>query len=160
MNTERAAIILKLALAGAALLAGAGIGYYFGLFLPHQIALRDAHLQAEQEARSIARVRLEQARGARAVKAQAQYRQCLADADLAYQGHWNTSCRAQHDADTLARADCMDDWFTTKTGCQSRHPVRPATHCALPALLANGFVADRDRRKDACQQEMQAAIAR
>lgn len=159
MTPERAAVVLKLALAAAALLAGSGVGYYFGLFLPHQARMTAAASGADQRVQDAAGAAAERARAIRAEDAQSRYRQCLAAADLVYQGRWNTSCRTQHDADAAAFEDCMDDWFTTRSGCERRHPIRAPQHCALPAPLAAGFVADRNRAKDVCLQEMQAALA-
>ncbi|WP_091142699.1 hypothetical protein [Novosphingobium sp. CF614] len=148
--------VLKLSLALAALLAGGGIGFYYGIFLPSQEVRRQARELADKEAAAAAAssALAEQARRQQA--AQAEYEDCVNFAELSYKQRWAQSCQNLHDADQSAYEDCADDVFSTEAGCRAKHPIRPEHDCALPAQVAQGLTGARDQRKAECLGRLQA----
>ncbi|KHK89578.1 hypothetical protein [Novosphingobium malaysiense] len=162
--------ILKLALALAILLAGGGVGFYYGIFLPSQDIRRQTQAMAERRSKSEAQSRalVEQARreadlakrnAERAKAAQREYNDCIGFAELSYKRRWAGSCRTLHDADVAAFEDCADNLFSTDRGCRAKHPIRPANDCALPARMAHELTSARDKRKRECLAKLQAVQA-
>lgn len=156
--------VLKASLAAAALLAGAGVGYYYGVFLPGQASRQEARMLAEQEARqkqedfqAKAQAREQEEQSRRQQAAQQEYQDCLNFAELSYKQRWTASCRAQHDADVAALADCADNLFATEEGCQAKVPVRPERDCALPGRTAQSYSDAREQRKAECLARFQSA---
>ncbi|MCJ2182265.1 hypothetical protein MTR62_06060 [Novosphingobium sp. 1949] len=154
---KHADALLKLALALAALLAGGGVGFYYGIYLPAQdVRSRSEELVRQQ---SQAREQTDQlaARARREEAAQTVFQDCVSTADLTYKSHWTAACRAQHDADVAAYEDCADDFFSTEAGCHRKHPIRPERDCALTTQLAERLVAERQGARQQCQAALQAA---
>ncbi|KQM21788.1 hypothetical protein [Novosphingobium sp. Leaf2] len=154
---ERADPILKLCLALAVLLAGAGIGYYYGIYLPTQDVRRQRlemtakqDREAQQALALARRVQREQA-------AQADYAQCMGLAESGYRQRWTQACQSMHDADQSAFEDCADDLFSTRSGCLAKHPIRPAQDCALPAQAARSLSDARDQRRAQCTAQLETA---
>jgi hypothetical protein len=155
--------VLKLSLAAGVLLAGAGVGYYFGIFLPaqaiHETLDAGTRHQVDSTDRSadLERARLadEQKRAA----AQQRYEGCVATANLAYQERWSSGCRAQNQRQQAAYDDCADDLFSTREGCARKYPVEPERGCALPVQISSRLVADRDAARAQCLGELQGGYA-
>lgn len=158
---ERAGAILKLSCAVAVLMAGSGVGYYYGIFLPGHIRAQDAARQADAQAAEKARRTAEARAAAEAAKreqaARLEYQDCLNFAELQYKNRWATSCRSMHRSDVADFEDCLDDFFSTEESCRRRHPIRPERGCALPAQVAASLTDDRDRAKDQCLGKLQAS---
>ncbi|GGY92139.1 hypothetical protein [Novosphingobium colocasiae] len=148
--------VLKLSLAVAAVLAGSGIGYYYGVFLPDQA--REAGRRADAAATAQADARQQAARDQASAEQgrQQAYQDCVNLAELGYRNRWNTSCRAQRQRDLAALADCEDDFFRTKAGCAQDFPVRSGRDCELPGDAAAAYAADLDREKAVCAQSLQS----
>lgn len=156
--------ILKLSLAAGALLAGAGVGYYFGVFLPAQ-AIHETMAGAEGDDRRAVIVdreavleRAVKAEEARKEAARQRYQSCLDSADLGFRGRWTAACRAQHARQQAAFDDCADDWFSTQEGCARKYPVQPEHGCTLPTGIGNPIVATRDAAKAQCLGEFQGGL--
>ncbi len=155
--------ILKLSLAAGALLGGAGVGYYFGVFLPAQ-AIRetlDAGTQRQAQAVDNTAV-IERAQAAELRRREAErqrYQVCVSTADGTYQSRWTAACRAQHTRQRAAFEDCADDWFASRESCARKFPVEPEHGCALPLSLSNRLAADRDATRAQCMAEMQGGVA-
>ncbi|MEW9854870.1 hypothetical protein [Novosphingobium sp. M1R2S20] len=151
--------VLKLSIAAGALLAGAGVGYYYGIFLPAESIHRT--LEAGQERQAAAadqRAALERARmleTRRREAAQQRYEVCLAAAETAYRSRWTSGCRTQHIRQRAAYEDCADDWFRTRDACRRDFPVEPERGCALPALISSRLAAARDSARTQCLGELQ-----
>ena len=157
--SERTDTVLKLSLALAALLAGGGVGFYYGIFLPSQEVRRQAQEMAEKQAAADERKHALAAQAQRVAAARVQYDQCLALAETSYRDRWTQSCRVLHDADQSGLDDCADDLLSSESGCRAEHPVRPAQDCALPAAMARELTQARDARKGECSAQLQAAQA-
>lgn len=148
--------ILKIALALAALLAGAGVGYYYGIYLPAQDVRRQTREMTERQEKAQAETRALAERARREAAAQTEYQDCQNFAELSYKQRWNLSCRSLHDADQSAFEDCADDLFSTDSGCLAKNPIRPAQDCALPAQVAQSLSQARDDRKAQCAARLEA----
>ncbi|WP_260926263.1 hypothetical protein [Novosphingobium sp. 9] len=153
--------ILKLSLAAAALMAGAGIGGYYGLYLPLHTQSVEAQAAARQadadKAQDKAAHDAAVAEAKRKVAAQTGYDDCVNMAGLAYRNRWNASCRAMRQSDIEAYQDCRDNWFSSDAKCQRKHPVRPAMDCDLPADVAAAYADDLDKAKAQCLGTLQGA---
>lgn len=155
--------VLKLGLAAGALMGGAGVGYYFGVFLPAQ-AIRETldagtrqQVQAADNTAALERARAAELRRREAERQR--YQVCVSTADGTYQSRWTAACRAQHIRQQAAFDDCADDWFTSRERCAARFPVEPEHGCALPLALSNRLATDRDAARTQCLGEMQGGAA-
>ena len=155
--SQRADSVLKYALALAALMAGGGVGFYYGIYLPSQDIRRQSedmarrHVEAKANSDALAeRARREQA-------AQTAYEDCTSTADLAYKNHWTAVCRAQNAADVAEYEDCADDLFSTDEGCREKHPIRPERDCALSPQAADRLVEERNTARQQCLGTLRAA---
>lgn len=159
----RADAVLKLSLAAGALLAGAGIGYYFGVFLPAQAIRETVDSTSRRDVEAVDRSEeIERARQAEVQAREAarqRYQACVAAAQTTYSARWTAACRAQHVRQVAAYDDCADDLFSTREGCARKHPVEPEHGCALPLSISNRLVADRDAARSQCLGEMQGGVA-
>jgi hypothetical protein len=160
---KHANAILKIALAMSALVAGGGVGFYYGIFLPAQDIrrqtqeMRDRKATADKEAHALAeQARRVEDQAKRMQAAQTAYDDCVNFAELSYKRRWAQSCQSLHDADIAAFEDCADDLFSTDSGCRAKHPIRPASDCALPSGMARGLSEARDTRKAQCLSKLQA----
>lgn len=157
---SRADTILRLSLALAVLMAGAGVGYYFGIVLPARAEREDARLLAAEQARDEAEAKARKDAARKEEAARTAYQDCLNFADLGYRNRWTAACRGQHLADIAEYQDCLDDLFSTREGCMRAHPVRAERDCNLPEPLARTLAEDRDRNKALCSGNSQAGQAR
>lgn len=148
--------VVKLALALAAVLAGSGVGYYYGIFLPDQT--RAAQERADNAAKAQVEAERKAARDQKRIEQDRQqaYQDCVSMAELDYRNRWNASCRSQQLRDRAELADCRDDFFRTEAGCAQDHPVRAARDCELPGGAAAAYADDLDRAKAACLQTLHA----
>lgn len=155
--------VLKLSLAAGALLAGAGVGYYFGVFLPAQAIHETVESGTQRQASAIDRtVELERARQAELQQREAarqRYQACVGVAQTTYSARWTAACRAQHERQQAAYDDCADDLFSTRDGCARKFPVDPEHGCALPLVISNRLVSDRDAARSQCLGEMGGGAA-
>ncbi|VWX53659.1 hypothetical protein [Novosphingobium sp. 9U] len=151
--------VLKLSLAAGALLAGGGVGYYFGVFLPAQAIHETVESGTQRQAAAIDRsADIERARRAEQQQREAareRYQACVGAAQTTYSARWTAACRAQHDRQEAAYEDCADDLFSTREGCARKYPVEPEHGCALPLSISNRLVSDRDAARSQCLGEMQ-----
>lgn len=154
---------LKYSLAGAVLLAGAGVGYYFGIFLPAQAIHETLDTGTRQQVESTDRTAdLERARLAetqRREAAQQRYQACVGAANATYSARWNSGCRAQNARQQAAYDDCADDLFSTREGCARKFPIEPQQGCALPVQISGRLVADRDAARAQCLGELQGGYS-
>ncbi|MBB4858004.1 hypothetical protein HNO88_001318 [Novosphingobium chloroacetimidivorans] len=155
--------VLKLSLAAGALLAGAGVGYYFGVFLPAQAIHESVESGTREQTSAVDRTaQLERARRAEQQAreaARSRYQACVGAAQTSYSARWTAACRAQHQRQEAAYEDCADDLFSTREGCARKFPVEPEHGCALPLAISNRLVSDRDAARSQCLGEMQGGLA-
>ncbi|MBH0111398.1 hypothetical protein I5E68_00345 [Novosphingobium sp. YJ-S2-02] len=162
MSGSRVDTVLKLSLSLAALLAGGGVGFYYGIYLPSQDLHRQTQEMVEQQDSARVQTKALADRARREKAAQVAYEDCNNAAELTYKNHWAAACRAQHAADVAAFEDCADNLFATEKGCLRDHPIRPERECALTTRLADRLVEERDGARQECVgrlREMQAASA-
>lgn len=152
--------VLKLSLAAGVLLAGSGVGYYFGIFLPTQAIHETLNKNTSRDAGEAARLaQTERAEEQKREAAQQRYDGCLASANLAYQERWASGCRAQNQRQQAAFEDCADDLFSTREGCAGKFPIQPIRGCSLPVPISNRLTADRDAARAQCLGELQGGYA-
>lgn len=157
--------VLKLSLAAGALMGGAGVGYYFGVFLPAEAiretvsagTARQARSQADDNSAAIERAQVAEARRREAERQR--YEVCLSAASGTYQSRWAAACRTQHARQVAAFEDCADDWFASRSRCARKFPIEPEHGCALPISVSNRLAADRDAARTQCLGEMQGGTA-
>jgi hypothetical protein len=155
---DRADSILKLALSVAALCLGAGVGYYYGIFLPAQADASAARLEAaEKEKQAEARRTAERIEKASA-DARIRYSECLIAASADYNTRWQSSCRSLNASDTKARRDCVSRG-STEEYCSTIINVRPASDCSLPTETADSYDAGHKDAKQLCMDELKASQA-
>ena len=147
---KHADTIFKLSLAVAALIAGLGVGYYYGIVLPARAEREEQRLLAAEQARGEAEAKARKEAARKQEAARTAYQDCLNFADLGYRNRWTAACRGQHLADIAEYQDCLDDLFSTREGCMRAHPVRAERDCNLPEPLARTLAEDRDRNKAQC----------
>jgi hypothetical protein len=160
---SRVDTVLKLSLAAGALLAGSGVGYYYGVFLPaqaiHETLDQGTRHQDQTTDRDAERERAQQAEAQAREAAQQRYQACVGTADTTYSARWTAACRTQHAQQQAAYDDCADDLFSTREGCARKYPVEPEHGCALPLSVSNRLVSDRDAARAQCLGEMQGGYA-
>ena len=149
--------ILKLSLALAALMAGGGVGFYYGIYLPSQDIRRQGEDMAARQTQAAEQTKALAAQARREQQAQLAFEDCNSAAELTYKNHWASACRAQHAADVAQYEDCADDFFASDEGCRRRHPIRPERGCALPSQLADRLTAERQDARQQCLGQLQAA---
>ncbi|MEJ2409758.1 MAG: hypothetical protein P8Y48_10595 [Novosphingobium sp.] len=154
--SRHADTILKLSLALGALLAGSGVGFYYGIYLPSQDLRHQTEAMTEKQAVANRRTQALVEQAKRVQAAQVAYDDCVNFAELSYKQRWTRSCQSLHDADQAAYEDCADDWFSTESGCRAKHPVRPVRDCVLPGQVAQDIAGARDKRKAECLAKLQA----
>ena len=151
--------VLKLSLAAAVLLAGTGVGYYFGIFLPaqaiHETLDTGTKRQIESTDRTADLERAQLVETQRREAAQQRYQACIGTANMTYSARWTSGCRAQHERQQAAYDDCADDLFSTRDGCARKFPVEPEQGCALPVQISGRLVSDRDAARAQCLGELQ-----
>jgi hypothetical protein len=155
--------VLKLSLAAGVLLAGAGVGYYFGIFLPaqaiHETLDTGTKRQIENTDHTADLERARLAEEQRREASQQRYQACMSTADTAYRTRWASGCRVQHERQQAAYDDCADDLFSTREGCARKFPVEPEQGCALPVQISGRLVSDRDAARSQCLGELQGGYA-
>lgn len=155
---DRADAILKLCAALAILIAGCGVGYYYGIFLPNHAESQAArHEASAEQARREARSRAEAEQARRQQTARVEYEDCVNFAELSYKNRWAASCRAMRENDIAEFEDCLDDLFATEESCRLHHPIRPERGCALPSQIGLRLSGERDQAKEQCLGKLQAS---
>jgi hypothetical protein len=142
----------KATIAVAALMAGGGVGYYFGIYLPE----RDrAAAQERRAAEQAAKEERESAAATQAREATIRQRKvsgCLAIADFNYSASWESNCEGQAKENRSQYADCIGQGLG-KSFCHSLHGDFQTSGCSLPQSLARSLEAERDRAKDLCYRQ-------
>lgn len=154
---DRLDTFLKVSLGAAALFAGGGVGFYYGIYLPSQDLHRQAQEMSEKQDSAERQTKALAERAKRERAAQLAYEDCNNSADLTYKNHWTAACRAQNEADVAAFNDCTDNFFSSEESCLRDHPIRPERECALGTQLADRLVGERETARQQCAAQLQAA---
>ena len=155
---DRADAVPKLALAVAALLLVAGLGYYYGLFLPRQATTQ---MRDQQSIEGKSRLNHERQSVAKkepvSAAAQATYMSCLAAARADYYTGWDKTCSALHDSESKALANCFAQGYEEEH-CDVYYQVRPAVGCQLPGKIADSYNTALETSKQRCLANFRAEI--
>mgnify|MGYP000020504610 CR=1 FL=1 len=157
---KHADAILKLCLAAGALMGGAGVGFYYGIYLPSQDIHQQSQAMAERQENAVHQTDALAQQARREKAAQTAFEDCVSRAQLTYKNHWSAACRAQHAADVAEFEDCADNFFATESGCRRKHPIRPERGCALTTQLADRLVEERREARRECQVDLEEARRR
>ena len=161
--------LLKWSLAASLLLAGAGVGYYYAVYLPHRdAALAEAKRLAQERAeaeRRAARERqlaqqeaADERRAAAQAAAAARYQTCVTDAGTAHDTAWAAECKRVAGKSAQDRADCLAKLSQTYCDAAYRTASTDASpNCALPPVIATGLDAELTRAKNLCARARDAA---
>lgn len=150
---EKADEILKLAIAAAALMIGASMAYYYGIFLPDKAT---AETQREAEADRLKRetdAKAEAQKADVARNAKSTYDQCLAFAQSNYSDRWTSSCKRLNKADLERKSQCESNGYAY---CD-QIKVTPANECSLPNELAGNYDKGREEANKLCLEEFKAS---
>ncbi len=161
-------LILAIGLVTAALIASAGIFYYYAIFTPQ---LEQQKLTLEKEKRDQERAdalaakkaeeeRLAQEKLDQEAKEQQKifaYTQCLNNAQKVYENNWARNCQSVAERDKVALRDCLtrlDESFCNRLHGQSKGNA----DCSLPAAIAEDLNESLKERKESCLVEAQNAL--
>lgn len=158
-------LILAIGLVVAALVASAGVFYYYVVFVPNleqqKLDLEKQKLKEKQDAEAKALQKKEQETEQRAQA----YQNCVDNAEIAYTSNWSSACQKLSERNQAALDNCLNNpsiinnQFMGKSYCEK---VYGATEfdpeCTLPGNTAEGIEKARSERKDACMVEAQQAL--
>lgn len=121
---------LKYAVGAGLLLAGAGVGYHFGVYIPsveqQKISMRQEQIEREERARRVKQELLERLESQRKDK----YKACLDDAEANYQYNWERDCKR----------------------------LKRGKNCALPIRLADGWNSSLSEDERKCLEEFKLGV--
>lgn len=152
---DRADAIFKLALAAAAVIMAAAVGYYYGIFLPAQAASAAQQLAEAKRSEQLAAENLEEKRTADLQTARQQLGVCLASAQSDYNARWQSSCKTIHDRQLVARNNCFASGGDTSY-CAS-YQVSDARECSLPTGTAESYDLSLQNAKQLCMGQLAVA---
>lgn len=158
-------LVLAIGLVLAALIASAGVFYYYVVFVPNleqqKLDLEKQKLKEKQEAEAKALKKKEQESEQRAQA----YQNCVNNAEITYTNNWSSACQKLSERNQVGLDNClnnpsiMNNQFMGKSYCEK---VYGATEfdpeCTLPGNTADGIEKARTERKEACMHEAEQAL--
>jgi hypothetical protein len=153
---DKADQLLKLALAFAALMVAASVGYYYAIFLPEQARAESERIvQAETLKQQLETKAAEKSAQAKA-DAQTKYDSCLANAFSNYESRWEGTCKRLNAEGIERRKACFENGYS-ETYCNSIE-ITPAKGCALNSALAESYDQGHREAKQLCLEEFKASV--
>lgn len=158
-------LVLAIGLVLAALIASAGVFYYYVVFVPNleqqKLDLEKQKLKEKQEAEAKALKKKEQD----AEQRNQAYQDCITNAELLYTQNWSNSCQGLADRNQSNLTNCMNDRniqnnpYMGESYCQKMFGnTEFDANCSLPGAVADGIEKLRTERKAACMSEAQQAL--
>ncbi|WP_442768731.1 hypothetical protein [Acinetobacter bohemicus] len=158
-------LILAIGLVTAALIASAGVFYYYAIFVPsleqQKLDLEKQKLKEKQDAEAKALKKKEQDAEQRAQG----YQTCIDNAETAYTSNWNSACQKLSEHNQVAFDNCMsnpsiiNNQFMGKAYCEKQYGATEFDpECTLPGNTADGIERARTERRDACMAQAQQAL--
>lgn len=169
-------LILAIGLVIAALIASAGVFYYYAIFTPQ---LEQQKLNLEKEKRDQERAdalaakkaeeeRLAQEKLDQEAKEQQKnfaYTQCLNNAQKVYENNWARNCKSIAERNKVELQNClnteyiMNNEFMGERYCQKMYGNTKGTaDCSLPGAIAEKLNASLQEQKESCLVEAQNAL--
>lgn len=161
-------LILAIGLVTAALIASAGVFYYYAIFTPqleqeklklekekHDQERADALAAKKAEEARLAQEKLEQQ--AREQQKSLAYNQCLQNAQSIYENNWARNCQSVAERNKVALKDCLtrlDESFCNRIHGQTSGN----SDCSLPGAIAEKLNESLKERKESCFVEAENAL--
>ena len=152
---DRADAILKLVLAGAAIVMASAVGYYYGIFMPAQAVAAAQQVAEAKRSEQVLAQKTEAKRASEANNAKQQFNICVASAQSDYNSRWQSSCKSIHDRQLLARNNCYDQGGNAFY-C-ANYTVTDARECSLPSDTAQSYDLGLQNAKRLCMDNMAIA---
>lgn len=162
--------VLKLSVIVSLLMASAGVGYYYAVYLPERDAKLDreraleamraeAERQAAQE-RMVAQQREAQARkAATKVAAETSYQDCVNAANATHEAAWTAECKRLADKTLENHAGCLSQKKLSQGYCDAAYRTRdPSPHCVLPVAVATAIDGDQEKARRRCLRERDVTL--
>lgn len=158
-------LILAIGLATAAVLASAGVFYYYVVFVPNleqqKFDLEKQMLKEKQDTEAQALEKKEQ----QAEKRTQAYQICLSEAEQSYSNHWSNSCSSLADRNKVKLQNCLNDnsilnnQFMGEKWCHENFgKTEFDPQCTLPRGVADDIERNRKDNKERCLSEAQNAL--
>ena len=162
--------LFKLSVIVALLLASSGVGYYYGVYLPHrdaQLANERALAQARAEAEKVARQeqvaaeqrQLAEHRAEAKAGAESRYQTCLDTASTTHDTSWAAECKRLAEKVQQDHDDCLSKSKLSQEYCNTAYRTRDGSaNCALPLKVAADLDGGLTKARNRCTQERKATL--
>lgn len=158
-------LILAIGLVTAALIASAGVFYYYAIFVPsleqQKLDLEKEKLKEKQEAETRALKKKEQETEQRTHA----YQICLNEAEQRYSDHWSNSCASLAERNQTKLQNCLNDksilnnQFMGEAWCHEHYgKTEFDAQCTLPSGVADDIERIRKENKERCLSEAEKAL--
>jgi hypothetical protein len=158
-------LVLAIGLVVAALVASAGVFYYYVIFAPNleqqKLDLEKQKLKEKHEAELLAQKKKEQ----QAEQRSQSYQNCLSNAEMLYTQNWSNSCQKLAERNQANLDNCLNDQsiqnnpYMGKSYCQKMYGnTEFDATCTLPNSTAEGIERLRTEEKAACMAQAQEAL--
>lgn len=158
-------LVLAIGLVVAALIASAGVFYYYVVFVPNleqqKLDLEKQKLKEKQEAEAKAQKKKE----LEAEQRTQSYQNCIDNTEQTYALNWSNACQKISERNQIGLENClnnpsiMNNEFMGKSYCQKLYGATEFdSECTLPSQTADGIEELRTERKEACMAEAQQSL--
>ncbi|MHA3099344.1 hypothetical protein [Acinetobacter brisouii] len=158
-------LVLSIGLVVAALLASAGIFYYYVIFVPaleqQKLDLEKQKLKEKQEVELQAQKKKEQ----QAEQRSQSYQTCLSNAEMLYTQNWSSSCQKLSERNQVSLDNCLNDPsiqnnpYMGRSYCQKMYGnTEFDANCTLPNTVAENIERLRTEEKATCMAQAQQAL--
>lgn len=158
-------MILAIGLVGAALLASAGVFYYYVVFVPkleqQKLDLEKQKLEEKKDAEEKAQKKKELEADQRAQA----YQNCTDQVESTYTENWGNACQKMAERNKVGLENCLNNpsiinnQFMGKSYCQKTFGATEYDpRCTLPSQMADGIEKLRTERNASCMTQAQQAL--
>lgn len=169
-------LILAIGLVVAALVASAGVFYYYVVFVPNleqqKLDLEQQKMEQERqdaiEAKEAEEARIAQEKLDQETKEQQKnlaYSTCLTNAQTVYENNWARNCQSIAERNKVELQNClnteyiMNNEFMGERYCKKMYGnTKGSADCSLPGAVAENLNASLKERKESCLVEAQNAL--
>ncbi len=169
-------LILAIGLVVAALVASAGVFYYYVVFVPNleqqKLDLEQQKMEQERqdalEAKEAEEARIAQEKLDQETKEQQKnlaYSDCLTNAQAVYENNWARNCQSIAERNKVELQNClnteyiMNNEFMGERYCKKTYGnTKGLADCSLPGAVAEKLNTSLKERKESCLVEAQNAL--
>jgi hypothetical protein len=161
--------LFKLGIVASLLLASAGVGYYYAVYLPRrdaeldnqrtlEKAQADAQKRAARERSLVEQKQSERRQAAAKAGAEDRYQTCLKSASVTHDASWAAECKHLAAKALADHADCLAKSKLSHGYCDAAYRTRDASpNCTLPVRIATSLDGDLTIARNHCLRERKAA---